>query len=70
MNAYKMMADFNEQVAKDPLSLPTLLFIYWYYMPYMIAGSSEVDEWVTNVSLNGARWKKFVDPQTYSICKI
>ena len=70
MDAGKLIQDFNQQAIKDPLSLPVLMFIYWYYLPYMIAGSNEVDKWTTQVSLNGARWKRWTDPKTYSICKV
>ena len=58
----KEIIDFNKKVAEDPLSLPVLLFIYWYYFPYYLAGNDEVDKWITSVSTNGARWSNLCKP--------
>lgn len=55
MNYQKIGTEFIEQLASDPLGLPVLLFVYWYYFPYMLAGSDEVDKWVSSVSLNGMK---------------
>jgi hypothetical protein len=59
-----ILLDFTKQWAEDPLSLPALLFVYWYFTPYMIAGNSDVDEWVSSVSMNGARWANLCKPNT------
>lgn len=59
-----ILQDFTKQWASDPLSLPALMFLYWYFLPYMIAGNSDVDKWVTSVSTNGARWANLCKPKT------
>ena len=64
MKPIDMIVDFNKQLAKDPLSLPVLLFIYWYYLPYMLAGDQELDKWMSSVSLNGIKWSNLCKPQT------
>ena len=55
MNPKTILEDFSKHWASDPFGLPVLLFIYWYYLPYMLAGSNEVDKWVSAVSLNGVK---------------
>lgn len=59
----KIGTEFTERLASDPASLPVVLFLYWYYLPYMLAGDSEVDKWMNAVSLNGARWSNLCKPQ-------